>query len=344
MSLILPTYNKEVRATQRADHAEFRRVKEEREREERTQPNTTRTERSFSIGTESSISLGTRGTQLASDGTYLFLSLRNGKGVQIRDLDNPAVVHTTIVPEDFIDGNNDWTITNMSYGGGILAFTTYSKLYAYRFTDHSTFNLAVEHEIPNENMRACYVDSFGEWVYFGGFTGNIYAYDLNSSSVTTYEQFHNGEMRFFYAYNVNLVSVSNDNTIVRLDRTNRNLLTKTQAYNHGNRIEVVWTDSEYTIFGSDSQTIEVTRNDDLTNKIKTINDPSDDVTSVVREFQYLSASTDAGQVFIYDIENDFLRKASVSKSSGAESSLIVGGSWFYITKDATLYYRSYLNN
>ena len=311
---------------------------------EYTQDDATTTDRAFNVGSESSINLGTRATQLASDGTYLFVSMRNGKGVQIRDLDTPTTLHTTIIPDGFVDGDEDHTVTNMAYGGGILAFSTYDSVYVYRINSHSDFTLLYEETVVDENMRACYVDYFGEWVYFGGFSGDIYAHEVGTSSYDTYSSFHSGEMRYFYAFNDNLISTSNDDTINRLDRSDRGNITSDEVLNHGDRIEVAWIDNEYIIFGSDSKTIEFKEPDDLSTSLKTITDPTDDVTSVVREFQYLSASTDSGQVFIFDLSNNFNKVFDVDITPGVESSLLKDGYLFYIDKNAVLHYRSYLNS
>lgn len=340
--MIFPAYDPVNRAALRASHAAYRALKDANP----TQPDVTTTSRTYNLGTENSLTMSARATQIASDGTYLFLSMRDGKGVNIRSFASPATLHTSIIPAGFIDGSNDYTITNMSYANGKLAFITKDTLYVYSFTSHTDYSLDYSVTVASENMRAVHIDYNADWVYFGGFTGKIYAHEVGSDTYTTYSSFHSGEMRFFSTFNDTMLSVSNDDTINRLSRSDRNSITSQQSVDEGLNIEVCHIDNEYIIYGADTQTIEVTQVDNLSTSVASLTNPTDDVTSVVRDFQYLSASDDAGNVFVYDTSNSFSLESSfaVAGTNGIESSLIYDGELFYIGKNSKFYYRSYLND
>lgn len=296
----------------------------------------------YSLGTETTQSITgntySEGMFIAASEQYLFVPQPGGIGVY--SLDDVTTLLTTIAPASI--GSD--VVVRVSCSGSYVGFNTATHAYLYKYTSASTYTKIYEDNLPGDNMRACYVDDEQEYFYYCATNGDIHYIDIATQTKTTNSAIHSDNVRQLAAFGNDMISVSNDDTAKRIDRTNRLSMTATTLTSLSVNVEAGGIDSEYIWYGSDTTQVVILNKSD-NSSAHFLNDPTDDITGTDRNYEHFAVSCDNGRVYIYDTENSFTRLTTiVTGYTLAECVLMKNGTMYYVGNGASdaLISRPYL--
>ena len=304
---------------------------------------------SYNLGSETQISLSNTGFGMEMSEQYVYCSNLSNVNIDVRDRSDNSIVGT---------------ITPSTSAGATQAIGAFGDYVAHTGTGfahvHRVINGSTIQEILNDEAypisqgrnyaRAAYVDKERQYAYFGYEDGTLEWYHL--STLTKYSQsVATDDIRKIWTDNDYLYLVANDDKAYFIDRSDRTSHETPVLINEytGFNMEVVSGYGDSIYIAGDNTNVEQRAKTSPFTVQDTITNPTNDITSVRPDGEYLSVSSDSGELYVFDMTNSNSLLSTISKSHGIEDSVLGGGDLFYQggkegVLDKKFYSRSYLSD
>lgn len=312
---------------------------------------------SYSFGSETEETVTYKPNGISATEQYVFVCTHDAAAVHVYNKDDIGTIVATLTPS-VSSGTRTHAV---SARGNNVAFGGEGYLYLFEFIDENNFTERIAHttDTTGKFIRACHIDQEEEYAYYGDEEGNIYWYRL--SDLTKYTDFttfvegtgQNGtdNIRGFETNGDDMYLAHNNDSVYHIDRSDRtDITTNTEINDYGSNMENVSHDGTYLYTGGDNQEVEVRNPTTPFAIVDTMTNPTNDVTSIsVDDSDYMAATDDSGNVFVFNKNDSYNLLNSTSKTHGMEGSAMFNGTLIYGggtegVSAKKMYSRSYLSN